>query len=109
VDLFHYTSDEGFKSIASSATWRFRAGKSAGTHPFGAYFTDYPERTPNLALKLRVPKYKIAFFFEFDDRGEVKGRVLEPIPGARGRHIFFSRVDYEVGTERQVACGLRHG
>jgi hypothetical protein len=104
MSLFHYTPSAGYKSIASAPIWLFRAGRPQGDHPFGAYFTDYDESTPNLALKLRVPRAKLAYFFEFVDLGDMRR-----IPGARGRHIFFSASDYEVEPERQLAHGQRPG
>lgn len=98
--MFHYTDDTGFKSIGSAPSWLFRASQPPGDHPFGAYFTDYDRSTTALALKLRIPKSKIAYFFSFTDAGDLK-----PLEGGRGRHIFYSSSDYVVGPERQLEKG----
>ena len=107
MELFHYTSKDGFKSISSQMTWLFRATKPPGGHRLAAYFTDYDERTKNLALKLRIPKRKLAYFFKFDDGNHVQSRVLKRLPGARGRHIFYSEADYPVEPGRQIYRGPR--
>lgn len=98
--LFHFTDSASFDSIRSASPWLFRASKPPGDHPIGTYFTDYDERTPLLAQKLRIPRSKLGFVFEFLDASD-----LHPIRGGRGRHIFYSRVDYPVEEPRQV----RHG
>jgi hypothetical protein len=98
--LFHYTDQEGFNGIRATNPWRFRSSTPPGDHPTGAYFTDYVETTPLLAQKLRIPRSKIRFFFEFEDVGD-----LERLPGGRGKHIFFSRIDYNVAERRQERCG----
>jgi hypothetical protein len=104
MDLYqhHYTDDSGFKAIHSRPTWLFRAAQPPGDHRFGAYFTTLPPGTPKLATRLRIPKRKIAFVFCFVDAGD-----LVPIEGDRGRFIFFSRDDYVVDGDRQVAAGAR--
>lgn len=88
---FHYTDTDGFNGIRAATPWRFRISSPPGDHPIGAYFTDYDEATPLLSNKLRIPRSKIAFVFGFQDAGD-----LLPIPGARGRHIFYSPVEYTV-------------
>jgi hypothetical protein len=82
----------------------FRAAQPPGDpkdHPFGAYFTNLPEGDPMLARKLRIPRDKIHYFFEFTDSGD-----LHRLPGGRGRYVFYSRVDYPVGRDRQLRLGL---
>jgi hypothetical protein len=98
--LFHYTDGDGFNGIRAASPWVFRASNPPGDHPRGAYFTDYHERTALLAQKLRVPRSKLGFVFVFLDSGD-----LQPLPGGRGQHIFYSSVDYPVAEPRQV----RHG
>jgi hypothetical protein len=99
--MFHYTDTAGYKAIGAAPTWRFReSDPPAEHHPVGAYFTDYDENTPDLANKLRIPRRKVTFVFGFRHAGD-----LHPIRGDRGRHIFFSAVEYTVEEGRQV----RHG
>ena len=98
--LFHYTDTAGYDGIRSSRVWRFRAAKPPGEHPVGAYFTDYDERTPLLAQKLRIPRSKLEFFFAFQEAGDMRS-----LPGGRGRHIFYSVEDYIVDEPRQVRQG----
>ena len=107
MELFHYTDDDGFKGISSARVWRFRAEKPPGPHDKGAYFTDYNEHTVDLAIKLRIPKSKIQYFFCFSGRERVEENGLERIEGGRGDHVFFSRSDYEVPPERQIRRGSR--
>lgn len=98
--IFHYTNSKGYKGIGSSPEWLFRAAQPPGDpedHPFGAYFTDLPEHEPMLANKLRIPRDKIRYVFEFFDQGD-----LRRVRGYRGRYVFYSRVDYKVGRERQI-------
>ncbi len=102
--MCHYTNAEGHKGIGSAPEWLFRAGQPPGdpdAHPRGAYFTDLPEDTPLLARKLRIPREKLHYVFEFVDR-----RDLRRVDGDRGRYIFYSRVDYSVAHERQLRSGL---
>ena len=102
--MFHYTNTEGEKSIGSSPDWLFRAAQPPGdpnAHPFGAYFTDLPESTPLLAKKLRIPREKLHYLFEFVDEGD-----LRRLDGDRGRFIFYSRVNYEVAREHQLRSGM---
>jgi hypothetical protein len=103
LSMFHYTNSDGYKSI-NSPEWLFRAAQPPGdpkAHPFGAYFTDLPEDDPMLAKKLRIPRVKIHYVFEFIDHDD-----LRRLPGDRGRYIFYSRVDYGVRRERQLHSGL---
>jgi hypothetical protein len=102
--MLHYTNSDGYKAIGSSPDWLFRAAQPPGdpkAHPVGAYFTDLPENDPMLARKLRIPRAKIHYVFEFVDQGD-----LRPLPGGRGRNVFYSRVDYEVRREWQLRSGL---
>jgi hypothetical protein len=94
--MFHYTNRVGFNAIRAQVVWLFRAATPPGEHPFGAYFTDLDERTPNLANRLRIPKEKTEHLFDFTDAGD-----LEPIRGSRGRHIFYSPGNYPVAPDRQ--------
>jgi hypothetical protein len=102
--MFHYTDSDGHKALHSSPEWLFRAAQPPGdpkAHPFGAYFTDLSDDEPLLANKLRIPRRKLHYVFEFVDRGD-----LRPLPGGRGRNIFYSPVDYKVDPERQLRSGL---
>jgi len=104
MSMFHYTNADGHKSISSSPEWLFRAAQPPGdpeAHPFGAYFTDLPEDEPMLARKLRIPREKLHYVFAFFDAGD-----LHRIAGDRGRYIFYSRIDYKVGRERQLRSGM---
>lgn len=101
---FHYTNEKAYKAISSQLTWLFKASQPPmpRVHPFGAYFTDFPIETPNLAKKLRIPKSKIEYFFAFEDVGD-----LQSIDGGRGEHIFYSADDYPVEKNRQGLHGNR--
>ncbi|MGA2065341.1 MAG: hypothetical protein ABSG86_10240 [Thermoguttaceae bacterium] len=95
----HYTDKPGYNSIRSQVDWRFEARQPPSPdHPVGAYFTDLPSDTPNLALKLRISAAKAAYCFPFRDIGD-----LRPIRGHRGKHIFYSPEDYVVVQARQGA------
>jgi hypothetical protein len=96
----HFTDDAGYKAIGSQVVWTFRVSDPPGGHPRGAYFTTLPADTPNLANRLRIPRTKLAFIFEFSD-----GEELEPLDGDRGRFIFYSRTDYAVEKPRQLHKG----
>jgi hypothetical protein len=100
MSLFHYTDQIGYNAIASQVAWRFVAAQPPGEHPFGAYFTSLGRSTKNLAQRLRIPKSKVACYFEFIDTGD-----LTPLPGGRGRLIFFSPSDYYVDQPRQLGHG----
>lgn len=54
--LYHYTDRDGYNAIVSQPIWRFVASQPPGDHPFGAYFTDLPPTTKNLANRLRIPR-----------------------------------------------------
>jgi hypothetical protein len=99
--LFHYTDQGAYVAIQSQLVWHFVAAQPPGQHPFGAYFTTLGRTTKNLAKKLRIPKAKVAFFFEFTDIGD-----LTPLPGGRGQFIFYSPTDYDVDQFRQINHGV---
>lgn len=96
----HFTDKAGYDSIASQVNWCFKAGQPPGDHPFGAYFTTLPPEAANLAARLRIPRAKIEFMFQFTDAGD-----LCPLRGGRGSFIFYSPVDYVVEETRQEYCG----
>jgi hypothetical protein len=100
--LFHYTNDKGYKAISSQQTWLFKASKPPCDHPRGAYFTNYAPGTKNLnkLLFVRGCADKTNFVFSF-----AGGEDLEPIKGGRGEHVFYSKEDYPVAKERQLAHG----
>jgi hypothetical protein len=98
--LFHYTNDKCYKAISSQQNWLFKASKPPGVHPKGAYFTDLPPGTKNLANRLRCSADKIAFVFCFSG-----GNDLKPLDGGRGDYIFYSTEDYTVERERQGLHG----
>lgn len=98
--MFHYTDKEGYNAIRSQVVWCFKASQPPGNHPFGAYFTDLPPSTPNLAKRLGIPRIKLADYFEFIDVGD-----LTPLPGQRGDHICYSPSDYQVTPDRQLGHG----
>jgi len=99
---FHYTDDEGYKAIGSLPVWVFRASKPPGDHPKGAYFTTLAPGARKLALRLRIPRAKLAFVFCFRDNED-----LIPLRGGRGRFVFYSPTDYAVEEDRQIASGSR--
>jgi hypothetical protein len=90
----------GYNAIDSQVVWRFVAAKPPGPHPKGAYFTTLGIQTKNLAQRLRIPKQKVAFYFEFTDVGD-----LTTLTGGRGRYIFYSPTDYDVIPTRQLNNG----
>ena len=98
--MFHYTDLAGYNAIRAQPVWRFKACQPPGDHPVGAYFTSYGRDTPNLARRLRIPKEKVEYFFEFQDAGD-----LQPLPGGRGKRIFYSPKDYDVDSTRQIDSG----
>ena len=101
VVMAHYTDMAGFKGISSATVWRFLVAQPpAVQHPPGAYFTTLARGTPLLAQRLRIPRAKIEYVFEFKDAGD-----LEPIEGGRGAFIFFSRTEYRVAESRQTYFG----
>ena len=101
--MAHYTDRDGFNGIGAAIVWRFIASQPpAPQHPLGAYFTTLTRSTPLLAQRLRIPRSKIEYVFEFDDAGD-----LEAIDGVRGAFIFFSRTDDLVPEPRQTYAGPR--
>src|SRR5579884_3688793 len=97
----HYTDLAGYNGIRSTVDWLFKAHQPPGSHPFGAYFTTLQRGTPNLAARLRIPKSKLQYVFEFTDAGD-----LRPLPGGRGQFIFYSPADYNVVKSRQLYAGV---
>jgi hypothetical protein len=98
--MFHYTDSAGHKAISAGPTWKFKAAKPPGNRPVGAYFTTLEPGSPTLAKRLRIPKRKLEYVFSFSgDSG------LEPLKGARGRYVFWSPTDYNVGKARQIYHG----
>lgn len=100
--MYHYTDQAGYNAIRSQVVWRFVASQPPGGHPFGAYFTTLGRDTPNLAQRLRIPRSKVEYVFEFVDEGD-----LTPLPGGRGQYIFYSPTDYLVDKPRQRYSGPR--
>jgi hypothetical protein len=98
----HFTDLPGWNAIRSQSVWLFRAAQPPGGHPFGAYFTTLDSTDANLAVKLRIPREKLGYVFGFRDRDPVD---LLPLPGGRGRFIFYSSNDYAVDESRQIAHG----
>ncbi|MBL8796871.1 MAG: hypothetical protein JNM56_23420 [Planctomycetia bacterium] len=96
----HYTDQAGYHGIRAQSVWLFRAAQPPGNHPFGAYFTTLPRTTRNLAQRLRIPKSKTRFVFEFTDAGD-----LLPLPGGRGDYVFYFPRDYDVTESRQQYHG----
>lgn len=98
--MFHFTDKSGFDAIRSQPMWRFLAQQPRRLeNPKGAYFTSYPPGTWKLSVKIFVPKAKLEYVFQFEDRGD-----LLPLPGGRGHNntIYYSPVDYCVERERQL-------
>lgn len=100
--MLHYTNKASWNAIRSQVDWVFKAHKPPGPHPTAAYFTTLPPDAPNLAIRLGIPAAKIQYVFCFFDAGDLK-----PLPGDRGKFIFFSGNDYVVPENRQQDCGLR--
>jgi hypothetical protein len=97
----HFTDQAGFNAVSSQQNWHFVAHQPTGSHPFGAYFTTLSRGTRNLAQKLRIPKSKTQYVFEFNGN-----QGLQPLPGGRGAYVFFSATDYDVDAARQIYSGL---
>ena len=101
--MAHYTDRDGFNGIRSARVWKFIAAQPpTSEHSPGAYFTTLGRGTPLLAQRLRIPRRKIEYVFEFTDAG-----TLQSIDGGRGAYIFFSSVDYLVDEPRQQYAGPR--
>jgi hypothetical protein len=96
----HFTDQGGYNAIRATPTWRFLAQQPPGNHPVGAYFTTLPRGTPNLAQRLRIPRAKVQFVFEFHDGGD-----LIPLPRGRGNYVFYSPTDYDVPPSAQLYSG----
>lgn len=99
--MSHYTDTSGYNAIRASPVWHFQARQPPGNHPVGAYFTNLPRGTPNLAQRLRIPKAKLAYVFELEDAGD-----LLPLRGGRGQFVFYSPTDYDVDQPRQIYSGV---
>jgi hypothetical protein len=100
--MLHYTNKMSWKAIASQIDWVFKAHKPPGPHPCAAYFTTLSPDTHNLAARLRIPLDKTEYVFCFVDAGD-----LQPLPGGRGRYVFFFEGDYCVPVARQQDRGRR--
>lgn len=96
----HFTDKSGYNAIGSQPGWCFRALKPPADHPVGAYFTTLTPQTPNLAVRLRIPREKLNFMFQFSDSGD-----LLPLEGGRGAYIYYSPSDYVVVESRQQFKG----
>jgi hypothetical protein len=99
--LYHYTDRAGYNSLRAAVDWCFKASQPPG-RPFGAYFTTLGPATKNLALRLRIPRAKIAYVFAFDGQEDLK-----PLGGSRGAYILYCTSDYVVPRSRQRAWGTR--
>lgn len=97
----HYTDLAAYNAIRASVVWRFLANQPPGNHPFGAYFTTLPRNTRNLAQRLRIPKSKVQYVFQFTGVGN-----LVPLSGGRGQFILYSPIDYDVDAPRQQYHGV---
>jgi hypothetical protein len=98
----HFTDKAGYDSIRSQRDWCFLAGTPPGDHPRGAYFTTLGPTEKKLAVRLRIPREKLAYYFAF-----VGAQGLRPLPGGRGAYIYYSPDDYVVEQERQTSHGSR--
>lgn len=101
MNQHHYTDKDGYNAIRAATVWHFQAHKPPGNHPFGAYFTTLGRGTRNLSQRLRIPRSKSEYVFEFTDVGD-----LTPLTGGRGRYIFYSPHDYGVDVPRQIYSGV---
>jgi hypothetical protein len=99
--MHHYTDKKGYNGIRASSPWRFKAGRQRlRSKPFGAYFTTLLPTASNFLQKVRLPKVKRKYRFSFVDLGD-----LIPLPGPRGKDVFYSPRDYLVDRPRQEYCG----
>jgi hypothetical protein len=103
-ELMHYTDRVGYNAIGSQPRWLFLAQSPPGDHPHGAYFTTLPPGFVS-AKRLGIPRKKLAFYFHFRTAG---GTEIYPLPGGRGRYVFYALGDYEVPEERQIFKGESH-
>src|SRR5437868_14955134 len=98
----HYTNKKGYNAIQAVSPWCFRARRQRiRSKPFGAYFTTLLPSAPNFVRRVRLPKAKREYRFSFTDVGD-----LLPIPGPRGKDVFYSPHDYYVAQPRQLYSGL---
>jgi hypothetical protein len=98
--MLHYTDGSGYKPISAGQVWVFKASRPPGSHHTGAYFTTLGPTTRNLAIRLRIPRSKLAYVFSFTGQ-----EGLQPLAGGRGEYVFWSPTDYNVDEDRQVYCG----
>jgi len=99
--MYHYTEKAGYNVIHPAPIWLFKASKPPCTNPVGAYFTTkQPSEGQNLK-KLRIPKEKREFCFEFEDVGDLK-----TLDGDRGEYVFYSANHYPVAKARQKYNGI---
>jgi hypothetical protein len=97
----HFTDKKGYNAIRATVAWCFKAQRQRSkTKPFGAYFTTLMPTVPNLAKRLRLRRRKCEFVFMFVDAED-----LTPLPGPRGKGVFYSPTDYFVAPERQPHAG----
>jgi len=86
---------------SSQPTWLFEASWPPPVdHPFGANFTKLPPFTAKLASRLRIPKFKITYFFAFQDNGD-----LLPLPDGRGAYVLYGPKNYMVEPDQQIDDG----
>ncbi len=106
LNTFHHSDRTGWNAVRAQKAWCFKANQPKhSSRPVGAYFTDIEPTEANLRTlykRIRVPKVKQHYVFWFLD---IVG--LEQLNGGRGRdrHIFVSRVDYNVDESRQKYAG----
>jgi hypothetical protein len=110
ASLFHYTDKDGWNAIRSQPEWRFLVSRpKAPWRPTGAYFTDIEPNEENLrtlADKIRVPRVKLEYVFEFVGTDG----ILRPNPiEGRDARIYFSPVDYFVERARHRYSGAVEG
>lgn len=102
MSMHHYTDKKGYNAIRAVSPWCFKAGKQRSkSKPFGAYFTTLLPSAPNFVRRVRLPKSKRKYRFSFADKGD-----LIPLPGPRGKDVFYSPADYYVDQSRQQYAGL---
>jgi len=109
-NIFHYTDKDGWNAIRSQVDWTFLASRpKAPWRPTGAYFTDIEPNEENLrtlADRIRVPRLKLEYVFEFAGADG----LLSPNPNeGRDARVLFSPVDYVVVRARQRYSGTAQG